>query len=161
MANLITEYKNGHKIVQAEARHIPHLAKNMREADIIEVNCFTGDPAKALFNGLMNDDHTFTLMDSMEVPYAMFGAGTVNKEAYIWMLGTDDIVKYKRFFIKICRAWVNVLVNKYSTVFNFVHEDNKLAIRWLEWCGAVLGEEVIVKNERFYQFKITKKEKLL
>ena len=146
-------------MVQAEARHIPYLAKNMREADVIEVNCFAGDPAKALFNGLLNDDYTFTVMDSMHIPYAMFGSGKVNNEAYIWMLGTDDVVKYKMFFLKYCRAWVNLLVNKYGTVYNFVHEDNKLAKRWLTWCGAEFGEEVIVKNERFYQFKINKKDK--
>jgi len=156
MDKILKEYPSGHKVVEGNVRHVQYLAENMREEDLVEVNCFGGDPAKSLMRGLISDDKTYTVLDPQDIPYAMFGAGMAGGDAYIWMLGTPDIVKYKFEFAKRCRPWVHALVREYGTVFNYVHHKNELATKWLLWCGATLGEPLEVSGETFHQFKITK-----
>lgn len=149
-------YKSGHKVVTAHPRHIDYIAENMRKEDIKEVSCFSGTPRDALVNALAQDDATMTVLCPNDIPYAMFGAGSFNGESYIWMLGTNDIVKHKFEFLKRCREWVWGLVGIYEKVYNYVHEDNELAIKWLSWCGAEFIQQVKINGETFYRFMITK-----
>ena len=149
-------YKSGHKVVTAHPRHIDYIAENMRKEDIKEVSCFSGTPRDALLRALDQDESTMTVLSPDNIPYAMFGAGQVNDEAYIWMLGTEDIKKHKFEFLKRCREWVWAFVGIYEKVHNYVHADNELAIKWLEWCGADFSEPFMIKDEPFYKFTIEK-----
>ena len=149
-----------HKVVEADKKYFKHIADNLRKHDLLEVACFSSNPIEPLFKGLLYDDETYILLDNKNVPYIIFGCGvSLDKEAYIWMLGTNDVFKYKKIFIRNCRYWVNKLTNKYGTVTNYVHVDNKLSIRWLKWCGAVFSSKLNILGQDFYKFYITKKEK--
>ena len=153
---VLKEYKSGHKVVVAHPRHIPYLAKNIRKEDLLEVSSFGNTAEEAFRQALQNDESTLTVLDPNNIPYAMFGAGKVGEETYIWMLGTNDVSKYKFEFLKRCREWVWAFVATYGEVFNFVHVDNKLAIKWLAWCNAKFSEEFEVNNEKFKKFTIMK-----
>ena len=146
-------YYNGHKIVLADFSHIPYLSANIRKEDLIEIECGSGTPTNAFMTALANDDMTYTALDAQGTPYAMFGAGDVGIP-YIWMLGTNDVKKYKMFFLKTCKEWVNRLIINYGKVTNYVHINNKLAINWLKWCGAEFHEQIELKGEKFYRFTI-------
>lgn len=156
MDEIIKQYKSGHKVVVAHPRHIPYLAKNMRKEDLKEVSCFSGTAEEALLNALEQDEATMTVLDPYNIPYAMFGGGKVDEDAYIWMLGTEDIKTYRLEFLKRCREWVWGFVGIYEKVFNFVHCDNELALKWLKWCGAEFTTEISINGEPFYKFMITK-----
>lgn len=145
---------SGHRVVEANMSHIQHLVDNLREADLKEVKCFVDDVKIAFRAALFNDDLTYTVLDKNDIPYVMFGAGTNAKEHYIWMLGTYDVEKYKRTFTRHCREWVNYFVKKYKKVYNYVHVENKLAIKWLMWCGATFDEPIIINNNLFRKFII-------
>jgi hypothetical protein len=153
---VLKEYKSGHKVVCALPRHVPYLIKNLRSEDLLEVQCFSDTPEKAFLIALSNDETTMTVLAPDNIPYAMFGVGYSDEGTYIWMLGTTDVLKYKYEFIKRCREWVWAFVGIYEKVYNYVHVDNKLAIKWLKWCGAEFENEYIIKEERFLKFMITK-----
>ena len=153
---VLKEYKSGHKIVYAQPKHIIYLAKNLRVEDQIEVSCMNKTPQQALLIALSRDDLTLTVLDPYNIPYAMFGAGKIDDETYIWMLGTEDVYKYRIEFLKRCREWVWGFVDVYEKVFNLVHVDNKLAIRWLEWCKAEFSDPIQINGHNFKKFTITK-----
>ncbi len=156
--DVLKEYKSGHKIVVAHPRHIPYLAQNIRKADLLEVACMSGNPKKAFEQALENDIATLTVLDPQDIPYAMFGVGKCNEETYIWMLGTNDVTKYKFEFLKRCRDWVWAFVDEYEEVFNFVHVDNTLAIKWLTWCKATFSNEFEINGQKFMKFTIIKED---
>jgi len=147
--------KSGHMVVEAKMSHITHLVNNLRKEDLKEIKCFYDDVRFVFKAALFQDDITMTVIDKEGVPYAMFGAGTNSKEHYIWMLGTYDVEKYKRIFTRHCREWVDYLVKKYGKVYNYVHIENKLAIKWLMWCGATFENPIEVNNNLFKRFTIT------
>jgi hypothetical protein len=126
----------------------------MREADRLEVKCSGRSPHEILELALENDDLTLTALDAQDVPFAMFGVGKTEKAAYIWLLGTDAVVDNKYDFIKASRHYVNILTQPYTTTFNFVHRDNKLAISWLQFCGAKFIRMLTIGNEPFFEFII-------
>lgn len=75
------------------------------------------------------------------VPVAMFGCiptGTfVCPSANVWLLGTEDLAKIKKSFVKLSRKWVANFVARHQVVFGFVDARYQRAVTWLESCGAV------------------------
>lgn len=72
-----------------------------------------------------------------------------------WLLGTDDAVRNKRVFINHSKQALEEMKSICPNLFNFVHEDNTVNIRWLKWLGFKFDEpEPIGKNgamfRRFY-----------
>jgi len=157
----IIEYlgTTNHKVVVANKKYFNHMANNLRKHDLLEVACFSNNPIEPFFKSLIYDDETYILLDDKNIPYIAFGCGiSPTEEAYIWMLGTNDVFKYKKIFVKYCKRWVNKLASKYETVTNYVHVDNKLSIRWLKWCGAVFSPKLNILGQDFYKFYITKRK---
>lgn len=141
-------------VVIAKADHVGQLYPFMREADQIEVTCMGKTPKEALLEALEEDDATFTALDPNDVPIAMFGVGTVEGEAYIWCLGTDAVNDNGYDFIKASRKWTQLLIQDYGSAFNFVHEDNAVAKKWLKFCGAEMLGEIEINGYVFNKFVI-------
>ena len=144
-------------VVEATKEHIEQIYPFMRTADQIEVACMGHTPKQALEYGLANDDVTLTALDPEGVPAGMFGVGQVGNLAYIWWLGTDIVNDHKYDFIKSSRKWTQMLTKPYGATFNFVHEENKLAIKWLKFCGASFIRKLNFNNQPFLEFIITYK----
>ena len=106
---------------------------------------------------LEQDESTFTVLTPDGVPFAMFGAGKIEEETYIWMLGTDDVRKHAMAFMKYSREWVWGFVGIYEKVCNYVHSENKLALKWLDWCGADFTTQIEINGELFFKFEIEMK----
>lgn len=141
-----TEFNRVH-IRQTTEDDIPQVAENMRVIDRLECllsgNC---SPTYALKAGLCTDFETYTILsNTSDKPLAIFGIGPMSKtHHYLWLLGTDDLITEAGFqFARESRKWVDYLVNKYGLpCFNRVHKDNRIAIRWLRFCNAELGDPV-------------------
>ncbi len=142
-------------ITEATKEHIEQIYPFMRKADQIEVACMGHTPKEALEYSLENDDLTLTALDPEGVPFAMFGVGQVNNLAYIWWLSTDSVTDHAYDFIKASRKWTQILTKPYGATFNFVHEENKMAIKWLKFCGAVFTRKLNFNNHPFFEFVIT------
>lgn len=158
MGSVIETTPEGHTIQIANQSHIEELKKNLREMDKVELDCFKSTPENALNNAFKCDDVTLTVVSKDGNVIAIFGAGVVDDvdEAYIWMLGSPEVEVYSKAFLKHCRKWVWALTEMYGQVSNFIHAENFICLKWLEWCGATLSEPLKIDGETFRKFTITR-----
>ena len=146
------------KIVPAAPEHIASIAENMREADRREV--WAGarhTPDEALRESLRHSELAWTCLVE-GVPAFMWGVGRIGSLISVkgapWLLGTDDVLKIHREFLRQSRAYVEQMHRRFPELENYVHAENKLSIRWLKWCGFTLDivEPVNINNEVFFRF---------
>lgn len=156
MDKVVEKTREGHYVVLTTDDHIQDLVENMREIDRIEVTCFGYSPSKAVERSVKDSDVTFTVLSKDQKVMAIFGAG-VKEEAFIWLLGTKELDKNPKPFLRHCRKWVSSLVEMYGTVSNWVHADNLECLRWLQWCGAEIGDPILIQGELLRKFNISKK----
>ena len=78
-------------VVKATEDHIEAMSPFIRDIDLLEVNAMGHTPSQAMRIALKQDDVTLTALDEYKEPFAMFGAGQVNKIAYIWCLGPHGL----------------------------------------------------------------------
>jgi hypothetical protein len=145
------------KVVVANTTHIARIYPFMRKADKIEVACMGNEPCTSLLRALETDDVTLTALDADDVPFAMFGVGQVGDQAYIWCLGTDGVSDNAYDFLKASREWTQRLTKPYGATFNYVHEDNHDALKWLKFCGASFIRKLTFSNQPFFEFIIPSK----
>ena len=145
------------KVVVATHAHVAMIYPHMRKADKVEVACMGHEPCQSLLGALEDDDVTLTALDGDDVPFAMFGVGQVGEQAYIWCLGTDSVSDNAYQFLKASREWTQRLTKPYGATFNFVHEDNHVALKWLKFCGAIFIRKLTFSNQPFFEFIIPSK----
>jgi len=142
------------KVVEAIREDIYSIYPFMRKIDQLEAACMGLTAKQSLIRGLNSDDLTLTALDKNDVPFAMFGCGLVDGMGYIWCVGTDGIEDNSYNFIKASRKWTQIMTKPYGVTFNFVHAENKTAIKWLKFCKAQFINELTFKNEPFFEFII-------
>ena len=88
------------------------------------------------------------------VPFVMFGIQHSEHPhlACVWLVSTNEILHHA---VKLVR-WSREILNRWNEerhlLFNFVHEDNTLHLRWLQRVGFRLGNVAIKGDgERFIQ----------
>ncbi len=115
------------------------VADNMRSEDIREVASASGSsPYDALLAGYVKSTECFTIYQiDTGRPVAMFGYSVEpdGVGSLIWMLGTDDLTKHSRVFLKRSRAIVDHIQTKATILYNAVDSRNQVHIRWLSWLG--------------------------
>lgn len=124
--------------VRAASRNdVMALRYSLRTADLVELQAHKISPEEALLNGHKHSlPHAFTVTVDNR-PAAMFGVVPVTDSEFgaIWFLGSKLIHKIKLQFLRESRTWLDTLSQDYQLLFNDVHHDNKLHIRWLKWLG--------------------------
>lgn len=141
-------------IVDATESHVEKLEGNLRHHDKMECYLLGSTPSKAMRLALRIDGATYTALDENGEPFAMFGSGPKQAIGYIWMLGTEDVLKHKRQFIRASRDWIQYLSKPYGVTSNVVLKDNRMSVRWLKFCGAIFLRELEISSETFYEFII-------
>lgn len=66
---------------------------------------------------------------------AVWGVTRSDHGGLVWMLGSNEMLKYQRLLLKDTRPWVNEMVKQYGFLYNYVHKDNKKSIKWLVALG--------------------------
>ena len=153
MDSIIETTPEGHTIRVTTKAHIEELESNLGEMDKVEIRCFGSNPKEALNGSVANSDVSLTVMSKDEKVMAIFGAGG-QPEAYIWMLGSPQVDLYSRHFLRHCRKWVWSLSELYGSVSNYIHAENFVCLKWLEWCGAVFSDPFNIDGELFRKFTI-------
>lgn len=70
------------------------------------------------------------------------------------MLGTDVVLAHQMEFLRRSREWRNQLLQRYSTLTNFVDVRNEVSVRWLRWLGFKLSEPITYRGHDFYVFEL-------
>lgn len=117
---------------------IHYIARNMRKADADEV--WASDratPFDALLQG-WKDSYRSVIVAVDGEPCVMIGLvkrSLVTGVGIPWMLGTEGAIKYKKRFVSEVPAIIDEMLYHCPTLYNYVHCENKVSIRWLKRIG--------------------------
>lgn len=149
--------KDGIQVRKTVEDDILYLHTRLRRSDVEEVYASNHhDPYSALCLSYSRSLVCLTVVYS-GVPVAMFGINADNligNKAVIWLLGTDELTKHRIRFARHSKRFVDMFLEMYPMLFNYVHDDNKESIVWLRRIGAKIGypEPYGLENELFRPF---------
>ena len=130
---------------RATLRDAAYFSTRLRAADLQELEHSSGsDPLTALLRSVRLSTQSWVAEWEGE-PVCLFG---VMEDAFdeergiIWLVGTDDVERLQRPFLRTARRWFDGLSSRYGELANAVWSGNALHLRWLKWMGAELGEPV-------------------
>jgi hypothetical protein len=133
-------------------KDIEYLAPRLRFEDKREILSALGiTPYAGLHFSYKNSTACFTIVNSKNIPLAIFGVNKNNSS--IWLMATEGLKEVEKPFLKQCRELVNFLANKHKILWNYVDCRNELHIKWLKWCGFKFLRKVNygVLNQPFYE----------
>lgn len=118
------------------------IHENLRPNDLKECEIFGYSPFEAL-------SHVFEIVNSRTYAIKNDGecigmCGTVPLEqdrGSVWMLGTSDINKYSKPFLRKCKDVIDLLQGDYEVIENICPAGHSETIMWLTWCGFTFYEE--------------------
>lgn len=129
-------------VLRSNESEAHYIAERMRNTDKKELELLgLPDPLKALLDGVKHSTECYTAFAPNEHrnPIAMFGLQlSPEEEAFniVWLLGTDDVEKHSKKFLRYSRPWTQYFLEAYKKpIGNVVSKENTLHQRWLEWCG--------------------------
>ena len=142
----------------AELSDIPHLAENLREADLQEIEAsFGGSPALSLEIGIKGGEARVACLPS-GLPAAIYGVTPLHTDdtiGVIWMVATKDFHLLHRQFLRESRKEIADLCKGYRLVFNYTDARNSVHHRWIKWAGFTIikrHEEWGAGKLPFYEF---------
>lgn len=147
------------KYVKPHDNLIRYVADNMREADKIECRLASGlSPMEALLKGVEASQYCSVVVINGR-PCAVVGLTIISLLSGVgvpWMLATHDAVKNRRVFINNSRQGVEDMRSICPNLFNYVHVDNTISIRWLKWMGFKFDEPQAIGHNgaMFHKFYI-------
>tara|TARA_A100000171_G_C2128629_1_gene145184 strand:- start:1667 stop:2152 length:486 start_codon:yes stop_codon:yes gene_type:complete len=159
MDDLIIHEQGDCRAVLSTIAHAKDLAPKLRQNDLIEVAALGFDNAEqALIYGVDHSDITVTALDANSEPFAMFGVGKKHDQDFIWLLGSEGLVKNRFTFLKASKVILPAMMKDKPTVTNLVYAEYEDSINWLNWLGAKFIREVDLRGFRFYEFIIINKD---
>ena len=129
-----------------------HVAHNLRLADKEELRAGGTDDYVACLSESFAASTVCRVALVDDVPVAVFGVcdSKLDGVGIIWMLGTDGIYKISRKFLKGSAHEVRLLSGGYRTLFNYVYSENRLSIKWLEWLGFTIDDDLQMESFRLF-----------
>lgn len=115
-----------------------YIATHLRAIDIKELKAAYGnEPWDAVIKSFdISDWCRVGFID--ELPCVLFGIAPSEEEGYgvPWMVATEEIKTInKSIVISNSIKAVRKMEEKYRVLFNYVHPENDVSIRWLKWLG--------------------------
>lgn len=130
------------RIVPATAAHIEEMLPRVRAADIQEFDALGWSPRRVLDTGIKTSTFSCAGLVNGQV-ITIFGVAPgsmIGGNGIPWLVGTDNLQRYQRTFLRRCRHVVNEMQAVYPYLENYVDERNHVAKAWLHWLGFTLEE---------------------
>lgn len=144
------------RIVRAEERHIPILAKTLRESDRLELYASMGqEPFTALQDSFEASVASWCIVVSGE-PILIWGVASygslMGRVGMPWMLGSVAMDMHQLYIARKAPYYIGLMHRIYPELMNYVHAKNGRAVRFLEWCGFILSPTPLnIGGEIFYE----------
>lgn len=148
------------RIVKAEKSHLPSLTGNMRESDRLELYAsMGGDLYSALKISYERSVACWCILAD-ENPILIWGVAPMDsimgKVGMPWMLGTPQMFGLEHYIGKKARRYIALMHYLFPSLINYVHGENFVAIRFLQWCGFHINPSPMkVGTELFYEARRT------
>lgn len=147
------------KFVEPTRDLIDVIANDMRQDDVDEIwasNHHT--PIEALMSGWEKSTLSTVVLVNDE-PCVMLGLvirDILSGNGVPWLLGTNNALKYKRQFFTQVPAVIDEMLSVCPKLYNYVHVNNTVSIKWLKWIGFIIDEPLPygLDNEMFHKFYI-------
>jgi hypothetical protein len=123
---------------------IEHIATNLRAADAVELRAASGSGGMLalLRMSVLASDSTVMAVNPYGVPVALLGVNAVSliyNSGGPWMVGTDDLDRYRRALIACGRTYTAAMLQRYARLENHVDARNKKTVAWLQHIGFTLS----------------------
>lgn len=131
----------------------------MRQADVDEVwASHHKTPLESLLEG-WNAPGYSVIVTINDEPCAMLGVtlcDVLSGNGIPWLLGTENALKYKRYFITLVPAVIDEMLDICPNLYNYVHIKNVTSIKWLKYIGFTFDEPIPYgcEKELFHKFYI-------
>lgn len=148
-------------IARPTAADLAFMEANMRDMDRLEFNLMSGGLS------ILTCLHKLNLRSSKMLvgkwkgePVVLYGVTPVSllgRQGQPWLAATDRITEgpIARAFLRESRRALADLADGYDYLWNLVHAENSIAIRWLKWLGFnFTGLGLNVQGHRFEHFKM-------
>jgi len=150
--------RNGITVRESVIEDVEILKMRLRFEDIAEVwASHHHTPEQALQLSFEKSVPCLTI-DNNGVPVGMFGITPetlMGSKAIVWLLASDDIDKIKIRFLRNCKIFINLMLNQYPYLYNFVDERNTESIKWLKYLGAKFQGPVTFGVEQMpFRFRV-------
>ena len=154
---------DGFSIAKATSEHANILQHNLRDSDVRECIIHGASPFRALMSGVREKGENYTCIIDGQ-PICMFGVNPIMEMMIgrIWLLGSYEIEKRGRKFIRWSQSVVNYYQEQYYQLENVVPADHKDTIDWLQFLGFELMTPPIKLNSfKVFRFVRCKGDKIL
>lgn len=135
------------EIVRAISAHADAMAPLLRPFDREEIAIMFGpDPAEMLRHGIERSSHAYAAIEG-GVPFAIGGVvplSMMGGEGMPWMLGTQGVVRNRRWFLRESRRQLARVFDTYDHLHNVCDARYEKSVRWLRWLGFTIGDPVPV-----------------
>ena len=125
------------KILPLSPEHaaiVPYLRK--ADLDEIALTCDLSPSLAVSFSIAHSDKGFAAFIDDMLC--AVFGVD----DGIIWLIGTDEISNHPISFYRVSKKIFPLLCEGYDSLCNYVDTRNTLSLRWLQWLGFHVGENI-------------------
>lgn len=124
------------------AADLEHLAQHLRAQDRAELDAAGwSDHRQALEESVARSRWTLVALIDGE-PACVFGCaeyGTLLAPSGVpWLLGTEAVARHRRVLQRWAPRYIEAMLQEYPRLFNAVHADNTVAVRWLKRLGFTL-----------------------
>jgi hypothetical protein len=128
----------------------------MRLQDANEVQASHGwSPLEALQESYKGSYECNSIIHEDGSVVGMFGVSDQGIFAMPWLLGADKMLDTRVEFIPQAIEWVNRMSTQHPLMFNFVHAENTVSLKWLKSLGFEFIREIKdygVGKQPFIQF---------
>lgn len=141
---------------------IEFIIQNIRDEDVEEINAIGGGTVREALTSTANLETNSWVWERDGQIHAIFGVNPVPDSkgiGVVWMLATKSFDDHLFAFTAVCREVVEQMIKGYDYVFNYVYEENRKSIKWLEWLGFTIrdAEGIGVDGAKFHRFEMVVK----
>lgn len=131
------------------------LQTRLRDADVEELAAQGQDPTSALMQGLWRSKPECMTAVIDDLPVGMYGVcpGLCDRFGAVWLLGSEEMVQHSHWFLRTAKGELERLSRGYDLLYNQVHDQNEVHIKWLRW----MGFEFTRHNPPFLEFSMVTK----
>ena len=150
------------EVVEPKPGHLDFLAEHLRAQDLAELRASGWDDVyQALERSVQVSRWArVALIDGL--PAAVFGCAEhgsmLAPDGVPWLLGTDAVARHGRVLQREARRYIAAMLQEYPRLFNAVHAENTVSVRWLRRLGFTLHPAVPAPphGAPFHVFEMTR-----
>ena len=121
----------------ASQQDAKELSKNLRKEDLDEIKAnANANPYHALVSGVKYSHLPLAIMNDENKPIMIMGVVPHGKQlGLVWLLSSPEIKSISFAFLRNCKGVLDLFLQSYPVLYNYIDARNTLHLNWLKWLG--------------------------